>query len=86
MARTDCKTAKVEHVAIKTGEFQRDGIGVLALRNYATGTKRRKQMTQCGVNLMLGSEDRIRASTARQMSENKPPDNLLVEMRQTRLL
>jgi hypothetical protein len=38
------------------------------------------------VDLVFGSEHRIRAVTVRQVNGNKPPDNLLVELRQTRLL
>jgi len=32
------KTADTQHVVIKTGEFQRDGISVLMLPNHALGT------------------------------------------------
>jgi hypothetical protein len=36
-AGADRKTADMQHVVIKTGEFQRDGIGVLTLPNHAAG-------------------------------------------------
>jgi hypothetical protein len=36
-ACADRKTADMQHVVIKTGEFQRDGIGVLTLPNHAAG-------------------------------------------------
>lgn len=37
-AGADRKIADMQHVVIKTGEFQRDGIGVLTLPNHAAGT------------------------------------------------
>jgi hypothetical protein len=36
-AGADRKTADVQHVVIKTGEFQRDRIGVLTLRHHTGG-------------------------------------------------